>query len=56
MKRSRINDIMAQADDMIRSHGFSLPPWAYWTPTDFKANTDRAANVISARCGWDITD
>jgi D-lyxose ketol-isomerase len=56
MKRSTINDIMAQADDMIRSHGFTLPPWAYWTPAEFKANADRAANVISARCGWDITD
>ncbi len=56
MKRSRINDIMAQADEMIRSHGFTLPPFAKWSPDQFKANADRAANVISARCGWDITD
>jgi D-lyxose ketol-isomerase len=56
MKRSTINEIMADADAMIRSHGFTLPPWAYWTPDEFKANADRAANVISARCGWDITD
>jgi D-lyxose ketol-isomerase len=56
MKRSRINDIMAEADEMIRSHGFSLPPFAYWTPEAFKANAERAANVINARCGWDITD
>jgi hypothetical protein len=56
MKRSRINTIMAEADDMIRRHGFTLPPFAYWTPDAFKANAARAANVVSARCGWDITD
>ena len=56
MKRSRINDIMAEADEMIRSYGFTLPPWAYWTPEEFQAKKDVAAGVISARNGWDITD
>ena len=56
MKRSRINDIMAEADEMIRSHGFTLPPWAYWSPDDFKTRKDEAAEVIRARNGWDITD
>jgi len=56
MKRSRINDIMAEADQMIRSYGFVLPPFAYWTPEDFRARKADAATVISARCGWDITD
>ena len=56
MKRSRINDIMAEADEMIRSHGFTLPPWAYWSPDAFKARKDEAAEVIRARNGWDITD
>jgi len=56
MKRSRINDIMASADDMIRSMGFALPPFASWSPDQFKANRAIARNVIDARCGWDITD
>jgi len=56
MKRSRINAIIAEADDMIRSYGFALPPWAYWSPTEFKARADEAAAVIEARNGWDITD
>ena len=55
MKRSRINDIMRSADDLIRQHGFVLPPFAYWTPDQFKALTDAGA-IVSARCGWDITD
>lgn len=56
MKRSRINEIMAEADEMIRSHGFVLPPFAYWTPEEFKSRKDAARAVIEARCGWDITD
>lgn len=56
MKRSRINDIMAQADEMIRTHGFTLPPFAYWSPREFKNRTADARHVIDARCGWDITD
>ena len=56
MKRSRINDIIAESDDMMRSYGFTLPPFAYWTPEDFKARKAEAKNVIDARCGWDISD
>lgn len=56
MKRSRINDIMAEADEMIRAYGFVLPPWAYWTPDEFKARAVEAGEVIKARNGWDITD
>jgi hypothetical protein len=56
MKRSRINEIMAEADAMIRRHGFALPPFAYWTPDQFKTNARVARHVINARCGWDITD
>ncbi len=56
MKRSQINAIMAEADEMIRSYGFVLPPWAYWTPAVFQERADIAQAVISARCGWDITD
>ena len=56
MKRSRINAIMAEAEEMIRRHGFTLPPFAYWTPEEFDARAGDAGHVIDARCGWDITD
>lgn len=56
MKRSRINQIMAEADDLIRHHGFTLPPFAYWTPDQFKSRAGAAQHLIDARCGWDITD
>lgn len=56
MKRSRINEIMAEADELIRAHGFVLPPFAWWTPEDFQAHIGEAGHIIEARCGWDITD
>jgi len=56
MKRSRINDIMAEARELIARHGFVLPPFANWTPDEFRARSTRAAHVIGSRCGWDITD
>lgn len=55
MQRSTINRIMAEADEMIRRHGFVLPPFAYWTPDGFKARGD-ARRIVDARMGWDITD
>lgn len=56
MKRSTINTVIQDADGMIRSFGFRLPPWAYWTPKQFISRADAARAVIDARCGWDITD
>ncbi|TGD66474.1 D-lyxose/D-mannose family sugar isomerase [Tabrizicola sp. WMC-M-20] len=56
MTRSRINDIMAQADDMIRHYGFVLPPFAYWTPDQFVTHKAQAGRIIASRMGWDITD
>lgn len=55
MKRSRINAIMAAGDEMIRRHGFVLPPFAYWSPDEFRQNAP-GTRVIEARMGWDITD
>jgi D-lyxose ketol-isomerase len=56
MKRSDINEIMAAADDMIRSYGFVLPPFANWSPDEFESRSGQARQIINSRCGWDITD
>lgn len=55
MKRSRINHIMQEADEMIRRYGFVLPPFAYWSPAAFKARSD-TGRIVQSRLGWDITD
>ncbi|MEL6297918.1 MAG: D-lyxose/D-mannose family sugar isomerase [Pseudomonadota bacterium] len=56
MQRSFINAIIAEADGFIRSFGFRLPPFAYWSPETFRRNADHARGIIDARLGWDITD
>ena len=56
MKRSRINDILTESDEMIRSFGFNLPKFAYWSVKEFVNNKDVAQNIINSRLGWDITD
>ncbi len=56
MKRSEINRIMDEADQLMARHGFVLPPFARWTPDAFKAKAIDIRHVIDARCGWDITD
>lgn len=56
MRRSQVNQIIAEADDFIRSFGFILPPFAYWSPSELIKRKADIAGIIDARLGWDITD
>ena len=56
MKRSEINQIMRSDDEFIRSHGFYLPLFAYWTPEDWAAKGPEVSEIVENNLGWDITD
>lgn len=56
MKRSEINAIMREADAFMRSHGFRLPPFAYWTPADWAITGEEVREIVDHHLGWDITD
>ena len=56
MKRSEVNEIMAEADSFIRSFGFVLPPFAYWSPAKMRRERARIDGIVEASLGWDITD
>ncbi|MEM8852017.1 MAG: D-lyxose/D-mannose family sugar isomerase [Pseudomonadota bacterium] len=56
MKRSQVNDIMRAGDEFIRSFGYVMPPFAYWSPDEMRARKADIAPLIDARLGWDITD
>ena len=56
MKRSEVNRIMQEADDFIRSFGFLLPPFAYWSVEEFRKRRSEAGGILKTRLGWDITD
>ena len=54
MKRSEINEILREGDAFIRSFGYVLPPFAYWTPQEFQKYDSRM--LTERGLGWDITD
>ena len=57
MKRSEINEIIRESDAFIRSFGYIMPPFAYWSPDELaKHVASDAAAIRDARLGWDITD
>ena len=56
MKRSRVNEIITQADEFIRSFGYVLPPFAYWSPSKMKDRRADIDNILRSGMGWDVTD
>jgi D-lyxose ketol-isomerase len=56
MKRSEINAIIRSADQFIRSRGFNLPPFAYWSPREWQSKGAEVGEIVSNHLGWDITD
>ncbi len=56
MKRSEINSIMRSADEFIRQKGFYLPPFAYWSPEEWKTKGEEVREIGDHLLGWDITD
>lgn len=57
MKRSRINEIIREADAFIRSFGYIMPPFAYWSPEQLKTHIKSDSAMIRDHAlGWDITD
>ncbi len=56
MKRSEINAIIREADAFMKSHGFYLPPFAYWTATDWTTKGNEVSEIVENKLGWDITD
>ena len=57
MDRSEINEIIGESDAFIRSFGYQLPPFAYWSPKTLqeRVQTD-SAMIRDHALGWDITD
>jgi D-lyxose ketol-isomerase len=56
MKRSEVNAIIQEADAFIRSRGFHLPPFAYWTPQVWATKGPEVREIVERGLGWDITD
>lgn len=55
MNRSDVNNLLREAETFIGEQGFVLPPFAKWTPEDWKHVAD-AVGLAIPQLGWDITD
>lgn len=56
MKRSKINQEIRHMENMIREHGFSVPPFCNWTPEEWKTKGSEYDEIRDNMLGWDITD
>jgi D-lyxose ketol-isomerase len=56
MKRSQINALMRQAVAFFDRHSFRLPPFAFWSPSDWRTRGEEADELRRCRLGWDLTD
>lgn len=56
MKRSEINQLIIKSIEFFNQMNFKLPPWAFWTPEQWKGKYSNCSEVIDNMLGWDLTD
>ena len=56
MKRSEINAIVRDAAAFYRQHQFYLPPFAAWTPDDWRSKGPEVRDIVTLGLGWDVFD
>lgn len=56
MKRSQINQILRENIEFIRKMNFALPPFAYFTPEEWKEKGSEYDEIRRNMLGWDVTD
>ena len=56
MKRSELNKIMVEALKLFKRMNFLLPPFAFWTPQEWKNKGEEYNEIKGNMLGWDITD
>jgi D-lyxose ketol-isomerase len=56
MKRSVINNHIREAKEFIAGMRFALPPFAYWSPDEWKTKGPEYDEIRDNQLGWDLTD
>ena len=56
MKRSQINRVIRDMEELLREHRFELPPFARWTAEDWARAGHEYDEIRDNKLGWDITD
>ena len=56
MKRSEINQVLREMEEMIRSCRFPVPPFCSFTPKQWQDLDESYDEIRDNKLGWDITD
>jgi D-lyxose ketol-isomerase len=57
MKRSKINQVIkVYGKPDKKEYRFAMPPFAEWTPADWKQAGHEYDEIRDNKLGWDITD
>jgi D-lyxose ketol-isomerase len=56
MKRSEVNRMILDAEKFIDRLQFTLPPFAFWSPDEWKTKGPEYSEIRDNMLGWDITD
>jgi D-lyxose ketol-isomerase len=56
MRRSEINERIADAEAFFDSMLFKLPPWARRKPAEWKGRRELESEIVDNMLGWDLTD
>jgi len=56
MKRSEVNQIIKDMENLIGEHRFALPAFCSWTPEEWKNKGHEFDEIRDNMLGWDITD
>ena len=56
MKRSEINRLIEDTKKVLHESNITLPPFAYWSPEDWRGKGSECDEIRKCMLGWDITD
>jgi len=56
MKRSGINSVIRDALAFVRGRGIEFPPFATWSPDDWRRLGENHRELVDNMLGWDLTD
>ncbi|MDP6780003.1 MAG: D-lyxose/D-mannose family sugar isomerase [Candidatus Latescibacteria bacterium] len=56
MKRSEVNALIEDAKSLLHEHRITLPPFAYWSPEEWRSRGPECDEIRQCNLGWDITD
>jgi D-lyxose ketol-isomerase len=56
MKRSEIDGLIGDAVELLDRHQMRLPPFAYWSLSEWKQKGAECEEIRKCKLGWDITD